>query len=520
MLNHRDTSPSVTHEISTGEEKNSIPKKETADEKGHLFGLTYNIGTLTSQVKILGMSVLNYQVNKEILRDNKLRAAEFVKFITELPAAEKLASLDNTTATFYDFTTLNTFEETVAGVKDEFTTDKRVIKSEEKSSQSTDLTRSDSAEMPATAKTRTVTFLPRVRPNYICLQEVFDAEVGKILVEGLQSIYKYHTDVNPGKIIGSGLLTLSEFPILAEKFIPFSNKTNMLGEESLLASKGHLVTDIQYRNTSFYFTSINTHTHAGGAILKNLSVKWGGTTSERRGMQMGEISETIERRIKTAEVSSSSRKSVVSADKSKSSHQFLMVTLCGDMNASMSESRTMFGISTEQSGNGFKRGGFKYSGQVKLMTTVQTTPPSNLALVRTENLTGQKGPKKRDPNKFAAVVSFNKKSNGKHLIFSGSVLEESKLKESRAKGDPKYPIQDAATLLTKDKCLDLFVVNQPVPKIGAQSTETTSNIIHVGLKDKDGNTIHISDHQGLFAKVEFTLPKSTALTETQENVYK
>lgn len=62
-------------------------------------------------------------------------------------------------------------------------------------------------------------------------------------------------------------------------------KNVMIGEETL-ANKGFLALRLQVDGK--YFISVyNTHLHAGGALLKMKSTKYCGTTSERRGQQMG-----------------------------------------------------------------------------------------------------------------------------------------------------------------------------------------------------------------------------------------
>jgi endonuclease/exonuclease/phosphatase family metal-dependent hydrolase len=244
-------------------------------------------------------------------------------------------------------------------------------------------------------------------PNVIAFEEAFDPDVRYLLQTQLAASYPYNSGEYGQEFMsaGSGLLLFSQYPILEITFHPYTNM--MIGEETL-ANKGFITAKLQL-NDKYFFTVIITHLEAGGAIWRDEQVKEDGTTSARRGVQMGEIYNEI----KTfAYVPPSGYEKL----------KYLKSFVMGDFNVTLDSERQQKSISTGLSDNGFKEGDIKYPGQNMLFTILINTIPSNFFNVRV--LPKEKGQSKKvDPALLAQATQQN--------LFTGSIFTDSLLTLNR-----------------------------------------------------------------------------------------
>jgi endonuclease/exonuclease/phosphatase family metal-dependent hydrolase len=246
-------------------------------------------------------------------------------------------------------------------------------------------------------------------PNVIAFEEAFDPSVRSLLKEKLSALYPYNSGEYGQKLLnaGSGLLLLSQYPILEISFHPYKNA--MVGEETL-ANKGFITAKLQY-NDNYFVTVIITHLTAGGAIFKDEQAKYG-TTSYRRGVQMGEIHDEIQ--------SVGSR-----APSGYENLNYLKSFVMGDLNTALNSERQQKSISTGLSNNGFENGQIKYPGQYALFTILNNTIPANFLEVR--DLAKQRGEGKTiNPDLLAQATQENK--------FTGTTAPEILLKNNKTMG--------------------------------------------------------------------------------------
>jgi endonuclease/exonuclease/phosphatase family metal-dependent hydrolase len=112
-----------------------------------------------------------------------------------------------------------------------------------------------------------ISMLKSSKADVICLQEVFDKKLRKIIKDSLSSSY-YISSLNCNrKVYGllemdceGGLLVLSKFPIVSHKFVMFPLKEGMKLEEKI-GRKGFSFSEIS--TNSGIITFINTHLYSG-----------------------------------------------------------------------------------------------------------------------------------------------------------------------------------------------------------------------------------------------------------------
>ncbi len=227
------------------------------------------------------------------------------------------------------------------------------------------------------------------QPDIISFQEAFDSTSQKKFIALLKDTYPFILHKVGDKFLnaGSGLMVFSKYPIIEADFIPYTN--TMIGEETI-ANKGFLGCKIQVSQDKF-ITVYNTHTQSGGGILKKLQAKLGGTTSARRGVEFGQISNHMEAWEKTT-------------PRAKSNLSHLSTHLTGDLNTGLNSERSMLSISTGNSKNGFKKGEIKYPGQYKLFQRMKRNMPKNFIDIRSEENLVKGSRKPNDENKVAVAV--------------------------------------------------------------------------------------------------------------------
>ncbi len=112
----------------------------------------------------------------------------------------------------------------------------------------------------------------------VCLQETFHPELRHQIAAQLFDDYPFHTEHQCQKSIlpflakdcYGGLLTLSKFPIISEKFYPFPvNDEYSLIER--IGNKGFLLTTLSVNHTRIHV--VNTHLYAGHSPLAELHRK-------------------------------------------------------------------------------------------------------------------------------------------------------------------------------------------------------------------------------------------------------
>lgn len=254
-------------------------------------------------------------------------------------------------------------------------------------------------------------------PDFISFQEAFDGKTRKLLLKKLSPYFPYNTGELGEKCFngGSGLLLFSKYRFLESKFIPYYN--TMLGEETL-ANKGFIAAKIEL-TSNYFITVYNTHLQAGGGIGKEKQSVLGGTTSFRRGEELGKIRDDCER------WSHVPPKNFLHLRHAK--------TICtGDFNVPQNNERQRMSISTGMSDNGFRRGSIKYPGQNSFFTFFKGITPKNFIDVRV--LPETKGRKKIDPALMEKAIKRN--------LFTGSSISQTRLKENKDTGKPITP-QDA-----------------------------------------------------------------------------
>ena len=244
-------------------------------------------------------------------------------------------------------------------------------------------------------------------PNIIAFEESFDPDVRSYLKAQLAHYYPYNSGDIGQKFLnaGSGLLFFSQYPILEMTFHPYTNL--MVGEETL-ANKGFITAKLKV-DDSHFITVIATHLEAGGAIWKDQQEK-DGTTSVRRGVQMGEIYNELQTVASTP-------------PRGYENLIYLKSFVMGDFNATLNNEREQKSISTGLSDNGFKSGDIKYPGQYWLFTALHNTVPTNFIEVRQLPTTKGAG-KTVDPVLLQQAIQQN--------LFTGSTLPDDLLKPNRA----------------------------------------------------------------------------------------
>lgn len=246
-------------------------------------------------------------------------------------------------------------------------------------------------------------------PQVIAFEEAFDHNMRNLLKDRLSANYPYNSGDYGEKFLnaGSGLLLFSQYPIVEITFHAYDNM--MTGEESL-ANKGYITAKLKY-NDHYFITVIITHLEAGGALWKEEQSKHG-TTSVRRGVQMGEINNEL---ATVAPVS----------PKGNGKLNFLKSFVLGDFNATLDGERQQKSISTGMSDNGFYAGQIKYPGQFALFSTLNNTVPDNFMSVRI--LPTKKGEGKPvDPVLVAQAVQLNR--------YTGTTMPDDLLKANKNNG--------------------------------------------------------------------------------------
>lgn len=104
-----------------------------------------------------------------------------------------------------------------------------------------------------------VTEVTRLHPDIICLQEVFLSQYRQILLDGLHKTWQ-HAQYFPSGLLGSGLLTLSRYPITQSAFLSYRLSGKPERQQDYWVKKGIGFTLIK---TPFGHVAVfNTHTHA------------------------------------------------------------------------------------------------------------------------------------------------------------------------------------------------------------------------------------------------------------------
>lgn len=271
--------------------------------------------------------------------------------------------------------------------------------------------------------------ISKTAPDILCLQEAFDPDAVGILSQHLKAVYPYQMGVNtplPFGLHNSGLVILSKYPILEGEFIRFDNM--MLGEETL-GGKGFMALKVAVGGDRF-MSLYNTHLHAGGAIFREISVAHAGSTSARRGEEMGLIAQHMEHWGKAPPATAAQ-------------YQHLGTILCGDLNTKLNDRARMLGISQGSSReNGCRAGDIKYTGQARLFANLSCTTPENVVphidkLVTRNDDTGDITEVKRTINTTQAEHAR------KQGYFGGTVFTHAALHTKRQQ--PNLQLTDAAT---------------------------------------------------------------------------
>lgn len=302
-------------------------------------------------------------------------------------------------------------------------------------------------------------------PDIICFEEAWEASTRDLLRKKLKDYYPYETGTaGEGALGGSGLIIFSKYRIVETQFKRFYNE--MIGEETIPGvHKGRLGVKLQLHPPceNNFITCIDTHTEAGGAIEKEKQSALGGTTSSRRGEQMGKIYEDI--------------KTWATKPPPGTDLVHLKTFLTGDFNAPLNSERQRASITTGMSNNGYESG-IKYPGQNLLFSLMEPIFPNNFQ--ETRRIPDVKGQKKPI---VPELVEKAKRENA----YTGSTIPVEVLIQNK---EAKKPItrQDA-----EHNVIDgIFITKEGV------KASMEYEILTLGDEEKGG--FAISDHRGMRAK--------------------
>ena len=286
-------------------------------------------------------------------------------------------------------------------------------------------------------------------PDIICFQEALAIETRYTLKQKLSPYYPYDTENVGQHLRGSGLLILSKYPILEAHYKPFSN---VMTTSERLAIKGLIGAKLQIDDNHF-ITVYDTHLESGGDITINRRDELYGTTSWRRGEQMGRVYDDIQ--LWSTE-----------PPKSKPTMQHMKTFLLGDLNTSLNDERKMCGISSGKSKRGYKKDMKKYPGQYDLFRLLDHTVPAN----------------------FTPSVEKAKKEN----LFTGSYLPKNVTSENKKHDTPVMPYD------AEPRVIDGVFCNQ---SLDSTTPELESRILSHQLNGEGGvSPICLSDHFPVWAR--------------------
>lgn len=310
----------------------------------------------------------------------------------------------------------------------------------------------------------------------IALQEVWDKGTADTVIDALKDSHPYvvrgipDSGCCPSKknngdncfVLRGGLLLLSRYEIVDVASGIFPN--GMLGEETI-GDKGFIAIKIKLSDTEFA-TVYSTHLHAGGGITKSLSEWYGGTTSYRRGEQMGIISAHME-----------SWATLPPEDAPRLKHTTTFFV--GDTNVTLNadvlkdgkiDNRRMLSVSTGKSNNGMHADEIKYPGQYKLFKELEAVIPGN----------------------FASVMRPPLKQGGPRVI------DDAKLKDAEKKGDFTGSINDGKpSPQATNKLIDVATFRK-----GGKNGEFKSKIVQL----LDENKKPVSDHHAVTFEMNWARP--------------
>lgn len=106
-----------------------------------------------------------------------------------------------------------------------------------------------------------IEFIKKINADILCLQEVFDNSIRAKIINAYKSTYEfYYSGKSSFYKMNSGLLTLSKFPIIYRKSVPFQN----LSGEDYLSNKGvdYITISIDKVGYPSKMTILNTHLNA------------------------------------------------------------------------------------------------------------------------------------------------------------------------------------------------------------------------------------------------------------------
>lgn len=137
--------------------------------------------------------------------------------------------------------------------------------------------------------TKIINFIKNQNPEIVCLQEVFDEEIRKIIIKQLSKIYHIYLKSRTSKYkYNNGLVICSIYPITSKRCIQFKN---VCGEDRL-AEKGILYCKIRINISGFpkEVTLVNTHLNANALFsFRILCVK----TRKKQLSQLNKILSNI-----------------------------------------------------------------------------------------------------------------------------------------------------------------------------------------------------------------------------------
>jgi endonuclease/exonuclease/phosphatase family metal-dependent hydrolase len=130
--------------------------------------------------------------------------------------------------------------------------------------------------------------LLKEEPDILMLQETFHTSIRENIINKLSGFYHTFTDYRKNREIipfinidcHGGLMTLSKYPIIEEKFFPFtlSKETSFIEKTG---AKGFLISKIKFGNENIYV--LNTHLYAGNNVKAEM----------QRRLQMEFIQKTL-----------------------------------------------------------------------------------------------------------------------------------------------------------------------------------------------------------------------------------
>src|SRR5579883_84120 len=336
-------------------------------------------------------------------------------------------------------------------------------------------------------------------PDVICLEESFDAGTRKLFKDEMSKLgYVSFGDKGQKTLnAGSGLLSFTLFPLVDETFEGYHPKR--FGDE-MLANKGIDVERVLVEKNGVKYVLIVASTHLtsgdgifnGGYLPSDATLL--GTTSELRGREAQKIHNLLVQL----------ENEPIMNPQTGQPFPALGTVLLGDFNKSFPELYTYLNLSTGNSFNQRQQGDVKEEGFFNLfrpfLSNIDKTCwplPKNFCNVLTPKPARVQGGKPIDPDREKMAEQQN--------LATGSTLPDPDLEANKA-GKKDLTLQT-----TEHKLIDVTIAK---PGSNNQLIKFESYLVQAMNNEQKAKAD--SDHNMLWAKMQFTPPKAPKLELKQQ----